>query len=227
MVTAGGISLSQKSWLPVAWWPRELIIEIFKAKLFKQLRKLVTQGKIFNPHGSYRNFDLLLKKIYPKSWHLFIGFKEGNGKAKSGLKYITRYTKRAIISNYKLINYDGATVTFQAKGAKITWPVAKFIEMVLQHVPPKNFKSTRFYGIYANKKRKKLIPLVKNLIGAENMKSFPKQNWRERRKKYSGVDPIICPKCGQEMTLIAVTYSERIPQGYEEILTLSTFDHFL
>ena len=229
MVTAGGLALNGtiKFWLQVSYWPVEKIKAVFKALLFRQLRRLVKKGKIFNPHGSYGNFNRILDEIYHKNWNIFVGFKEGKGKAKAGFSYITRYAKRAIISDRKLISYCNGLIKFQAKEVKVTLPVSEFIKRVLRHVMPKYFKITRFYGLYSNKKRKKLVPLAKKLMGAENIKSFPKQNWRERRKKYSGVDPIICPKCGQEMTLIAVSYSERIPKGYEEILTFSPFDHFL
>lgn len=229
MVTAGGLSLNGtiKFWILISYWPVEKIRAVFKTLLFRQLRRLVKKGKIFNPHGSYEDFNLILDGIYHKPWNIFVGFKEGKGKARFGLSYIIRYAKRAIISDRKLIRYFNGLVTFKAKEVIITFPVAEFIRRVLRHVPPRHFKITRFYGLYANKKRKELVPLVKKLAEAENIKGFPKQNWRERRKKYSGVDPILCPKCGQEMTLLAVTFSERIPKGYEEILTFSPFDHFL
>lgn len=51
---------------------------------------------------------------------------------------------------------------------------------------------TRFYGIYANKKKKKLIPLAKSLAKAKGIKFPKKQSWRERKKKYSGKDPLLC-----------------------------------
>lgn len=227
MVTAGGLTPNHQAWFPITWWPLEKIRETFKALLYKKLRKLVSQGKVFNPYGSFQEFDLILQKLYPKSWNLFIGFKEGEGNAKYGLSYISRYAKRSIIADHNLLVYNGEEVTFKSKNKSITLPVAEFIRRVLRHLLPPHFKTTRFYGIYANKKKKKLVPLAKELAKIQGIKVPKKQTWRERKKKYSGKDPLLCPRCGTPLTLIEVTHSSRIPEIWQGILTLSVFDHFL
>lgn len=65
------------------------------------------------------------------------------------MSYISRYAKRAIISDRKLVSYDGEKVTFATKTKKltkrITLPKADFIKRVFRHTPPK-YKTTRFYG---------------------------------------------------------------------------------
>lgn len=228
MVTAGGLTLNHKGWFPVKWWPLELTRDTFKALLYKELRKLMRAGELFNPYGSLEKFEALLQELYPKEWNLFIGFKDGQEKARYGLSYISRYAKRAIISDRKLINYDGEFVTFQAKNKKITVQKDRFIREVLRHVMPPNFKTTRFYGIYANRKKKKLVPLAKQLAEVKTIDPpRKKESWRERIKKFTGKDPLLCPRCGEQLILIAVTHSSRIPEEWEGILTLSTFDHFL
>lgn len=228
MVTAGGLTLNHKGWFPVKWWPLELTRDVFKALLYKELRKLMRAGELFNPYGNLQEFEALLQELYPKDWNFFIGFKDGRDKARYGLSYISRYAKRAIISDRKLINYDGEFVTFQAKNKKITVQKDQFIREVLRHVMPPNFKTTRFYGIYAPTKKKKLVSLAKQLAEAETIKPpRQKESWRERRRKYSGVDPLLCPRCGKELTLLEVTHSSRFPEKWQGILTLSPFDHFL
>lgn len=231
MVTAGGLTLNQQGWFPITWWPLEKTREIFKALLYKRLRKLLRNGKLFIPGGSLEDMEKLLQGLYPKDWNLFIGFKEGEDKARYGLSYISRYAKRAIISDRKLVSYDGEKVAFAAKTKKstkiITLPKAEFIKRVLRHTPPKYFKTTRFYGIYSNRKKKQLVPLAKKLAKAKGIKSPKKQSWRERKMKHSGKDPLLCPRCGKELTLIEVTHSSHIPERWQGILTLSPFDHFL
>lgn len=227
MATAGGLISSRRGWFTLKWWPLELTRDTFKALLYKEIRKLLKNGQLVNPYGSKDKFEAILQALYPRDWNLFIGFKEGIKKARFGLSYISRYAKRAIISDRKLIKYDGQDVTFQAKNKTITINKQVFIKSVLRHVMPKYFKTTRFYGIYANKKRKKLVALAKELSGADTVESSPKQSWVERRESYRGKDPLLCPICGNKLTLIEVTHSARVPQKWDGVLTLSTFDHFL
>lgn len=228
MVTAGGLTLNHKGWFPILFWPLEKTRETFKALLYKRLRKLVSAGEVFNPHQTFEEFNNILKALYPKEWNLFISYKDEGGKARYGLSYISRYAKRAIISDRNLVRYDGLTVTFKSKNKRITLPKDEFIARVLRHVMPKYFKTTRFYGIYSNRKKKTLVPLAKELADLKGIKPpREKQGWRERREKYSGKDPLLCPDCGNQLTLIGVTYSSRIPEKWQGILDLSIFDHFL
>lgn len=228
MVTAGGLTLNQRGWFPIKYWPLEKTRATFKALLYKRLRKIVSAKLVFNPYGSFEDFNNIIKPLYPKNWNLYISYKDSGGKAKFGLSYISRYAKRAIIADHKLFYYDGNLVGFKSKNKEIIWPKDKFISRVLQHVMPKYFKTTRFYGIYSNKKKKTLVPLAKVIADLQGIKPpRKKQSWRERREKYSGKDPLVCPHCGNALSLIEVTYSSRVPKKWEEILTLSIFDHFL
>jgi len=228
MVTAGGLTLNRKGWFPITCWPLEKTRETFKALLYKRLRQLVSAGLVYNPYGSFAAFNDVIKPLYPKDWNIHISYKDGEDKARFGLSYIARYAKRAIISDRKLLYYDGDIVIFKAKEKTISLPKAQFICRVLKHVMPKYFKITRFYGIYSNKKKKILVPLVKSLAELKIIKMpKQKQSWRERKKKHSGKDPLACPHCGNELTLITITYSSRIPEEWLGVLTLSSFDHFL
>jgi hypothetical protein len=228
MVTAGGLTLNHKGWFPVKFWPLEKTRETFKSLLYKRLRKLVAKNKVCNPHGSFKAFNEVITPLYLQNWNLHISYKDQGGKARFGLSYISRYAKRAIIADRNLLYYDGNLVVFKSKNKEITLPKTEFIARVLKHVLPKYFKTTRFYGIYSNKKKKTLVPLAKALADLQGIKPpREKQSWRERRKKYSGKDPLLCPICGHELTLIEVTYSSRIPEKWKGILDLSIFDHFL
>ena len=228
MATAGGLTLNHKGWFTVKWWPLELTRDTFKAVLYKKLRKLMRAGELFNPYGSLEKFEALLQALYPKEWNLHISFKDGEDKARYGLSYIARYAKRAIISDRKLISYDGEYVSFQAKEKKITVKKDVFIKDVLRHVMPPNFKITRFYGLYANKKKKKSVPLARQLAKLKTIQTTrKKETWRERIARFTGKDPLLCPNCGAKLILLEVTHSAFIPEKWEGILTLSIFDHFL
>jgi hypothetical protein len=228
MATAGGLTLNQRGWFPIKFWPLELTRATFKALLYKELRKLMRAGKLFNPYGSLDKFEALLQELYLKEWNLHISFKDGQDQARYGLSYIARYAKRAIISDRKLISYDGEYVSFQAKNKRITAKKDEFIKDVLRHVMPPNFKITRFYGLYANRKKKKLVSVARQVTELKTIQPIRKrESWGERRKKLTGQDPLLCPHCAEPLTLIAVTHSSHIPTELAGVLDLSIFDHFL
>jgi hypothetical protein len=81
--------------------------------------------------------------------------------------------------------------------------IHELIERLIQHIPPKNFKNPRLYGLYANRSKKEREEILKKIpdqykIPPETMKRWEKRkmSWAERRKQESGEDPMICPDCG-------------------------------
>ena len=63
----------------------------------------------------------------------------------------------------RIINYDGSYVTYYYErhedGKKIeeTIHVYDFIKLLIKHIPDKNFKVVRYYGLYAREHKHKLI----------------------------------------------------------------------
>lgn len=87
-----------------------------------------------------------------------------------------------------------------------TLPALDFIRLLIQHIPEKNFKMTRYYGLYArhremDKKLHKAIPKSKHHI----LQSFTK--WRNNILVSFGYDPLNCPKCGHQMMIGEVYYA--------------------
>ena len=145
---------------------------------------------------------------------------------KGTIRYIGRYVRHPAISNRRIIGYDGKTVTFtyeeDRKKFQKTLPKFEFIEAVLQHVTENQFKVVRRFGLYARRASssyqiayesltEKSIPEVATLTGF---------NWRENIKRYTGEDPLICPKCGNEMELFQLTY----PDSYGKQRTVGGYD---
>jgi len=105
-----------------------------------------------------------------------------------------------------------------------------FIATVLQHVPPKGKHLTRYYGLYSSRSRwkweekeflEKIFP--QGFREGLEEKEKPKDNneskelaaervalkkrnsaWRRLICRVYEVDPMICPKCGSEMRVMAI-----------------------
>jgi hypothetical protein len=76
------------------------------------------------------------------------------------IKYISRYLGRPVIALKRIDSYDGETVTFHYNRheddayVQKTLPALDFIKLLIQHIPEKHFKMTRYYGLYARHREK-------------------------------------------------------------------------
>jgi hypothetical protein len=75
------------------------------------------------------------------------------------------------ISNHRLVNFADAQVTFRWKdyayGSKqklMTVTADEFLRRFLLHVLPHGFVRSRFFGFLANRRRKSLLPLCRQLL---------------------------------------------------------------
>ena len=83
----------------------------------------------------------------------------------------------------------------------------EFIARVTSHIPDKGQVTVRYYGLYANAHRGKvrkasLSPLVLRMAEQEE-KCIPSKGWAEMIRKVYEVDPMLCPKCGAVMKVVA------------------------
>jgi len=71
-----------------------------------------------------------------------------------------------------------------------------FLGRILSHIPPKNFKMVRRFGLYsrrAKNKTPKKIKLFKT-----------KSSWAEGFFKAFRINPLICGKCGSQLHLLEI-----------------------
>ena len=130
------------------------------------------------------------------------------------VKYISRYLGRPVIALKRIDSYDGDNVTFHYNRhednvfVKRTLPAIDFVKLLIQHIPEKNFKMTRYYGLYS-RHREKDKALWKAISKSKHhlMKSFTR--WREDILLSFGYDPLLCPKCGTEMLFVELYYNHR------------------
>lgn len=139
----------------------------------------------------------------------------------SVIKYIGRYLGRPAIATSRIDSYDGTTVTFHYNRHEDdvlvteSIPALEFISRLIQHIPERQFKMIRYYGIYARHR-----PQDKKLyraVSQEKHKLLLSFNqWRPLILSSFGYDPLKCPCCGCTMEVLEVYYNHK-PVSLQEL----------
>ncbi len=130
-----------------------------------------------------------------------------------------KYVASPSIALSRIKEYDGEKVTYwyrehpTDKKVWVTVSAFEFIRRMIQHIMSKQFRMIRHSGLYARNKVGKARKILTSFF--ENIKEMTREfeqmakrvaslKWRERIKKSFGKDPLICPKCGDEMILYKI-----------------------
>lgn len=153
----------------------------------------------------------MLNKLWPLTWYAFIGASLLDPRFSVG--YIGRYTKRAVMAEYRITFYDGKLIRFRfrdyAKDGKISYVTLKihtFIQRLIRHVPDKHFSMIRYAGLFGNRWKARYIALAMAALSqpdATDSCPVASPSWAERQTEYTGVNPLVCPNCQQPMNHVA------------------------
>ena len=203
LLTEGGMG-EITAWKNVNFLPYEMLRKRWQKLLLDAIESELGKTK----------FRYLKNKLYNKLKDGFYVYGKNEVKdAKGAAKYIGRYTGRPAIAESRIIKYDGEKVTFfyerheDNKRIEVELDVFEFIKKVIIHIPEKQFKMIRYYGIYArnNKHKDKFFKLVNEKIAIELKKL---RKWEYRLLKAFGIDPLKCEKCGSTMHLDGIYYNK-------------------
>lgn len=173
------------------------------------------------------SFKKTKANIYKKDKDGFYVFAKPNlCNADTVVKYISRYLGRPVIALSRIDSYDGHNVTFHYNKhednsyVERCIPVLDFIKLLIQHIPEKYFKMTRYYGLYArhresDKTISKVVPKSKQQI----LLAF--NTWRNRILLSFGHDPLRCPKCNHTMEFLELYHNHQrvsLDQLYERTM---------
>lgn len=146
--------------------------------------------------------------------------------------YIGRYAKRPPMAETRIVKYDGNFVTFYyderdndygniKHRSYITLSCQEFISRLIQHIMPPNFKIVRHCGLFSNRVKNKLLPIVYKLLCQEIKKTIKWSSWRVRQTAYLGYDPLVCKVCGKEMVLKQIAFwSKKFDRLYIKYMEL-------
>lgn len=134
------------------------------------------------------------------------------GKTKKAARYMARYVRHPAISDSRIIGYDTKNVTFvyerEGQNHTVVMDKYEFIHNVIKHIPDKNFKMIRYFGIHARRAKKAVFIAMEKLglVVKYVMKPF---SWRKNVKEHTGKDPLKCKSCNGEMLLYKVVYRNK------------------
>jgi len=186
LVAEGGLN-SRKEWKDFTYFPHKLLRKTWQDMLITNVAMVIRK----EPYSLDKlNLIYSMYDQYPNGFVVDYGGKRKRIKSKKKVaRYIGRYLRHLAISNRRIEYYDGKNITFWYEDKKhikhyITLTVEEFILRLIQHIPPKNFKMVRHYGLYNRKNVKKNRIKMKQETISESIKRINGSNHTIR-----------CPKC--------------------------------
>ncbi|MDQ2086460.1 transposase [Herbivorax sp. ANBcel31] len=196
LMTEGGLSPNGK-WISMPYINYKIIRKKWQYYILTALKKAVSKDKkllkiidwCFKERAN--GFNIQAKRRI-------------EGKTKKAARYMARYVRHPAIADSRIIGYDTKNVTFvyEREGKKHTVVMDKFefIHNVIKHIPDKNFKMVRYFGIHARRAKKAAYIAMEKLCLVVNyiIKPF---KWRKNVEEHTGRDPLKCKDCNGEMLL--------------------------
>ena len=182
---------------------------------YESLRKRwqkILLDEITNISGNTKEVKLIKNKLYKeKVKGFYVHAKTEIKSAKIAAKYVGRYVGRPAIAESRILKYDGKNVTYKYtrhednKVIVETVHVYEFIKRIIRHIPEKNFKMIRYFGIYSRRSKCKVnfIKMIDKMV-LSIRKSIA--NWENRILAITGVDPCKCPNCNNKMRFHDIVY---------------------
>lgn len=182
---------------------------------YESLRKRwqkVLLDEITYINGNTKEIKLLKNKLYKeKDKGFYVYAKTEIKSAKTAAKYVGRYVGRPAIAESRILKYDGENVTYKYtrhednKVIVETVHVYEFIKRIIRHIPEKNFKMVRYFGIYSRRSKGK-FNFIKMID--EKILSIRRSiaTWENRILAIGGVNPCKCPNCGNKMRFHDIVY---------------------
>jgi hypothetical protein len=210
VVPAGGLSLDHTRWLrsrPHFFLPIQVLRRVFRGKFVAALKSASQHGQL-HLSGNLalltqpKIFASWLRPLFRRDWIVYA--KPPFGGPEYVLQYLGRYTHRVAISNHRLVSFANRQVTFRWRDSAdhnqqklMTLSLDEFLRRFLLHVLPKGFVRIRHFGLLANRRRSRLLPLCLAALG-----TVPSQIEPETSSAQQSEPLWRCPKCGGPMAVI-------------------------
>jgi Putative transposase/Transposase zinc-binding domain len=207
IVPGGGLDPEHTHWIAARadfFLPVRVLAQVFRGKLLAKLETAIDRAEIPRPRDE--DPHALLKRAATKRWVVY--GKPPFAGPDQVLAYLARYTHRLAFSNDRLVSLHEGQVTFRWKdrahgnAPRVTTLEAEtFLRRFLLHVLPHRFVRIRHYGWLANSARKRLLPMVRKVLGllapvACTLPPVEPDTWEATLLRLTGKDVTRCPCCG-------------------------------
>jgi hypothetical protein len=137
-----------------------------------------------------------------------------NGCNAEQIEKVARYMSRAAISVERVeFNPGDNTVTVYEKQDRspsckqARYTLLEFIALLAGHIPSPYECITLYYGVYSSsyrgKEKRENIGDAKVIVEEKKGKGKASSTWARLIQKIFEIGPLLCPKCGKEMKLVA------------------------
>ena len=205
LISEGGLS-DDGHWRKVTHFNYTYLRNSFRTALLNELESRIG--------SSFKKVKAQMYKVHDKGFYVYA--KPSLTDPKTVTDYIGRYLGRPVIATKRIDRYDtkADTVTFHYNRheddvyVEETIPTMEFIKRLIQHIPEKNFKMIRYYGLYARHREiDKQLYRVRSAEKQRVMVSF--NQWRNAILLSFGYDPLKCPQCRKEMVILDIYYNHK------------------
>ncbi len=223
VATGGGLSPDGQRWIscrPGFFLSVRVLSRLFRRLFLEGLRAAFATGKL-EFHGTLEplqaRFESWLEELAQQEWVVYA--KPPFGGPAQVIEYLGRYTHRIAISNQRLLNIEGDTVTFQYKdyraqgdsrSKQMIVEGEEFIRRFLLHILDPGFARIHYYGLFAGRNKKKLLTLCADLLETTPL-CLPSAADIARYQVELLIPLFRCPRCGGgEMLRIATVAPEPV-----------------
>ena len=187
LVTEGGFK-NNGMWVDMHYFPYKMLRRSWQYQLLTCLKE-----ELEDSIENQKFIDSLFKK-YPKGF--YVRARDTINNKKGMIKYIGRYIRHPAVAESRIISYDGKDVIFWYKDDDnivhyVTMGVDEFIHAVIDHIPDKQFKTIRHYGVYSRGIKRKFKRLLGYVSIAQAKLTKFIESWAP-----------ICPNCGKKMEYV-------------------------
>lgn len=214
LVTEGGFKRNGM-WVDVNYFPYEMLRKSWQEHLLNSLKK-----KIKDTPENMKLIDDLFKK-HPEGF--YVRAKDTINNKKGMVKYVGRYIRHPAVAESRIVSYDGKEVIFWYEDDDkikhyVTMSVDEFIHAVIDHIPDKQFKTIRHYGVYSRGIKRKF----KRLLGVVSIAQTKLTHF----SNFSGKWAPKCPNCGKKMEY-ALTWKCKPPPKWNFGGRISDWNYIL
>ena len=149
LVTGGGLSTEGAGWVasrPAFLFPTRVMAALLRGKLLDALRCAYADGSLHDP--AEMSFESALRTAYRQRWVVHVEAPEGRGVSQA-TKYLARYVRGVAISDARIVSMTATHVTYGTRRGEVTLEGPEFVRRFAEHVLPRRFRQTRYYGLYA------------------------------------------------------------------------------